>query len=527
MTDGKPKRAAGQAQAHDLPLQGDCSRETAPAVLVIDDDIGDRNLCRRAVQGAWGGESVFVEADSGELGLRRLQQHPIQCVLLDFSLPGMDGIEVLRRIRLSDRFLPVVMIDGRGNDAIAVQSMKDGAQDYLVKSTITPSVLRRAIQVAIAHCAMTRDVEDARKIGARLAAIVESTDDAIVGKNLDGIITDWNHGAEKMFGYLAQDAIGQSDEILRVPGTAPVPPRNSERRNGGAITGQFETVLRHQDGHLIDISETISPIRDPAGQLVGECSIARDITEANRAKAELEAAKIAAESANQAKSTFLSSMSHELRTPLNAILGFAQLLESDDPKPSPGQNESIGQILDSGWYLLHLIEDLLDCSAIESGSLTVLCEPVCVAEVLLRCQAMMQPLAANRGIAVSFPRVDASCCVLADRTRLQQILLNILSNAIKYNRVNGSITVECAANQPGLVRISVSDTGMGLTRDQIEHLYQPFNRLGQDRNCVQGTGIGLFVTKQLVEAMRGKIGIASTVDIGTEFWVDLIAVRPS
>jgi CheY-like chemotaxis protein/two-component sensor histidine kinase len=216
-------------------------------------------------------------------------------------------------------------------------------------------------------------------------------------------------------------------------------------------------------------------------------------------------------------------MSHELRTPLNAILGFAQLMGSDLPRPTANQAASIDQILQAGWYLLTLINEVLDLSLIESGKLTLSPEPVSAAEVLTHCRAMMEPLARKRGISLTFPVFDRPCFVLADRTRLQQVFVNLISNAIKYNRVNGSIVVECTEPAPGQLRFNVADTGMGLSPEKLAQLYQPFNRLGQEIGVEQGTGIGLVVTKRLVEAMHGAVGVKSTVGVGTEFWIDLAA----
>ena len=259
------------------------------------------------------------------------------------------------------------------------------------------------------------------------------------------------------------------------------------------------------------------------GTLLGFARLARDMTERRRVDAELTKAKATAEAANLAKSEFLSSMSHELRTPLNAILGFAQFMQSDVPAPSPAQKVSIDQILQAGWFLLDLINEILDLSLIESGKVSLSTEPVLLADVLSDCRAMMEPLAQKRGITMTFPDFEAPCFVLVDRIRLRQILVNILSNAIKYNRQDGSIVVECVAHPPGFVRLDVTDTGLGLTPDKLAQLFQPFNRLGQEKGIEQGTGIGLVVTKRLVEVMNGKIGVDSTVGTGTVFWIELIA----
>ncbi len=214
-------------------------------------------------------------------------------------------------------------------------------------------------------------------------------------------------------------------------------------------------------------------------------------------------------------------MSHELRTPLGAILGFAQLMDSGSPPPTVSQKRSIDQILQAGWYLLELINEILDLALIESGKVSLSLEPVALADIMRECQAMIEPQAQKREISVAFPRLETPFFVKADRTRVKQVLINLLSNAIKYNRVGGSVVVSAVAGTPGRVRIGVTDTGEGLAPDQLAQLFQPFNRLGQEANVQEGTGIGLVVAKRLIEWMGGTIGVESEVGKGSVFWVEL------
>jgi CheY-like chemotaxis protein/two-component sensor histidine kinase len=214
-------------------------------------------------------------------------------------------------------------------------------------------------------------------------------------------------------------------------------------------------------------------------------------------------------------------MSHELRTPLSAILGFAQLMESGMPAPTASQKRSIDQILKAGWYLLDLINEILDLALIESGKLSLSMEPMSLSEAMQECAAMVEPQARKRGISVTFPRFDKPCFILADRTRVKQIVVNLLSNAIKYNTAGGSVMIGCIPTSPRRVRLSFTDSGVGLAPDKLAQLFQPFNRLGQEGSAEEGTGIGLVVCKRLVELMGGAIGVESTVGAGSVFWIDL------
>lgn len=241
---------------------------------------------------------------------------------------------------------------------------------------------------------------------------------------------------------------------------------------------------------------------------------------------ELELAMEAAETANAAKSAFLSSMSHELRTPLNAILGFAQILTSDTmPTTLEQKKEFANHVLKSGRHLLTLINEILDLAKVESGTVTLSMEPVALDEVLLECRGMVEPLGQPRAIRMLFPNATGAV-LMADRTRLKQVLLNLLSNAVKYNREQGVVIVSYSALAGARMRLTVQDTGLGLSVDQVESLFQPFNRLGQENGVEEGTGIGLVVTRRLVELMGGAIGVSSSEGVGTVFWIELALTQP-
>jgi signal transduction histidine kinase len=238
----------------------------------------------------------------------------------------------------------------------------------------------------------------------------------------------------------------------------------------------------------------------------------------------LDLARLQSESANQAKSRFLSNMSHELRTPLNSIIGFAQILASETLPTTPKQKmEFARHVLQSGKHLLTLINEILDLSKVEAGTIALDVEPVVMAEVFDECRTMIEPLANQRGIEMRFPdhANAAGAQVLADRIRLKQVLINVLSNAIKYNRKDGTVTASCAQAGPGRVRISVQDTGDGLDAGQLQAIFEPFNRLGRDGGGEEGTGIGLTLTRHLLRLMGGEISVTSQVGTGSTFHIEL------
>jgi len=359
-------------------------------------------------------------------------------------------------------------------------------------------------------------------------SLIEANIDAIMTTDPYGIITDVNKEMELLTGCTRDELIG-------------APFKNyftDPERADAAIklmlcekkVTDYELTACARDGKKTEVSLNATTFYDRDRTLKGVFAAARDITERKRneqalqeTNVELVSAKSTADKANLAKSDFLSSMSHELRSPLNAILGFAQLMDSASPLPTAAQKESIDQILQAGWHLLKLINEILDLAVIESGKVSLSPESVSLAEVMSECQAMMEPQAQQRGISMTFPLFGHPLFVKADRPRLKQIVINLLSNAINYNKDQGTVTVSCTESVHDRIRISVADTGAGLPPAKLAQLFQPFNRLGQEAGGVAGTGIGLVVTKRLVELMDGVLGVESKVGDGSVFWCELVS----
>ncbi len=373
-------------------------------------------------------------------------------------------------------------------------------------------------------------------------AILSSASFSIIATDATGTIQLFNVGAEHMLGYAAADVVNirtPSDfhdpsevvaraDALSVELGTPITPgfQALAFKASRGIEDIYELTYIRKDGTHFPAIVSITALRDDFGDIIGYLLVGSHNSVRARVELELSNAMAVTDQANRAKSEFLSSMSHELRTPLGAILGFAQLIDSGSPPPTVPQKRSLDQILKAGWYLLDLINEVLDLALIESGKLSLSIEPLSLADVLRESRAMIEPQAQKRGVRITFPDFEQPLFVKADRTRVKQVLINLLSNAVKFNREGGSVVVTCLDAEGGRVQILVKDTGPGLSSEQQAQLFQPFNRLGQEGHGEKGTGIGLVVCKRLVDLMGGVIRVTSTVGAGSTFSVELNLTAP-
>ncbi|SDP55158.1 Signal transduction histidine kinase [Rhodoferax sp. OV413] len=382
---------------------------TPPNILIVDDEaVHMRALCDILGRHDYKTTGLI----SGEAALEKMQTETFDLLLSDLMMPGIDGITLVQAASKIDSNLACIIMTGEGSIASAVQAMKVGAHDYIVKpfkvSAILP-VLARALE--------TRRLR------------------------MENVILE-----------------------------------------------------QRQRAHTAEL---------------------------NTLNSELELAKKEAERANHEKSNFLSHMSHELRTPLNSILGFAQILQSESISATPEERKKfLRNIENAGKHLLTLINEILDLAQIESGFISISLEPIQLAKIFEECRAMISPIAEKFGIRMIYPEY-MDVLVFSDKTRLKQVLINLLSNAIKYNNKNGSVTLDYELTEVGRIRLFVIDTGIGLSAEQLKFIFQPFNRLGREKIKEEGTGIGLSLTKKIVEAMQAEIGVASKLDIGSTFWIEL------
>ena len=410
-----------------------------------------------------------------------------------------------------------------------------------------------------------------------LAAIVESSDDAIVGKSLDSIIRSWNKGAELIFGYTASEAVGKSIRMLIPQAQQAEEDMILSRLRAGERIDHFVTVRQRKDGRLIDVSISVSPIRNKQGEIIGAAKIARDISETKRLldverqltaqlqeqaieleqqmeqgqelQVELEhqleesqalqtaleetnealtralhradGATHTAEKANQAKSQFLAMMSHELRTPLNAVLGYADLLELGIDGPiTEAQLAHVARIRTAGQVLLRLIDDVLDLAKLEAGRLTFAMEDVPINDLILSLQDFVEPQLAKRGVTYRAHPCLKGLVAKGDRHKIEQILLNLLANAVKFTE-QGRIDVSCHATKDA-IRIEVTDTGRGIAPDMLESIFEPFVQGERDlTRTIAGTGLGLAISRQLARGMGADITVTSAVGTGSTFTLKL------
>ncbi|MCW9035599.1 MAG: CHASE3 domain-containing protein [Rhodospirillales bacterium] len=283
-----------------------------------------------------------------------------------------------------------------------------------------------------------------------------------------------------------------------------------------------DLMVKRKDGSFLNVSLRVSAVRNENGEIVSSRSIWRDITEQTQMEKALIAAKDKAEEANRAKSKFLSSMSHELRTPLNAILGFTQILKTDTrQKLTQTQDTAVDHVLKAGDHLLTLIDDILDLAAIEAGQDLTNIATLDPTPLIENCTAIAENLANQSDITFyDRTRTWVLPMITVDETRFCQTLLNLLSNAVKYNRQQGTITLSVEERENTHIRFSVTDTGHGIAEEQQSHIFKPFSRLGLENSDIAGTGIGLVITKELVENMGGNIGFTSQLGAGSTFWVE-------
>ncbi|HEX3927778.1 MAG TPA: MHYT domain-containing protein [Gemmatimonadales bacterium] len=385
--------------------------------------------------------------------------------------------------------------------------------------TVIGTITDHWVRVQLSNAEALRESEE------RYRSVVSEVDEVIFRTDVAGNWTFLNPAWKTITGFSPNESLGTPHlNSVHQEDRATSAGQYTALAEGSTEFSRHEVRYRTRDGGSRWVEVHARASHNPNGELVGTAGVIRDVTDRRRAEEALRAASQAAEAASRAKSEFLSRMSHELRTPLNAILGFGQLMELE--ATTEGQKESAAHVLKAGQHLLHLINEVLDITGIESGGLRVSAEPVRVMDTVSETLDLMGPMAAARHVELS---ADESAMterwVQADRQRLKQILLNLVANAVKYNRVGGTVRVTCEPGHNRSVRVVVTDTGHGIPADRLPRMFTAFDRLGAEQTDVEGTGLGLALARRLAEVMHGTIGVKTEVGVGSAFWIELPAAE--
>jgi PAS domain S-box-containing protein len=516
-----------------------------PTVLVVDDEPSIHDSIRDLL------EENFEVIATGDphTALELLTQARFAVILADQRMPKLTGDQFLAKAQeLSDATR--ILITGYADIDALIRAVNAGRIHTYVPKPWEPAQLRVTVRKAADHArelllqkkaaaelalqqeALARSEAALRQQTKLLQSILESMGDGVIVGEDNGKLLFANSAARHMVGSFAYDAVPQpawgQHYGIYVPGTERLYPTAdlplARAMRGESVDG-LELFIRNRDqpeGFFVSVNAR--PMRDDLGATRGGVAVVRDVTVAKKSEELLRSTKEAAEQASKAKSEFLSRMSHELRTPLNAILGFAQLLEL--AALPPDHNDSVSQILKGGRHLLSLINEILDLARIEARRLTLCLEPVDLVGAIQETLEFVSPLARERNITVvRYPSAESSVFVHADPQRLRQVLLNLLSNAVKYNTDNGRIEIRHQEARAGVQRVSITDTGLGISDRDRERLFRPFERLAEENDGVEGTGLGLALSKGLVEAMGGQIGVQSAPGTGSIFWFELALSR--
>jgi PAS domain S-box-containing protein len=484
----------------------------APRILIVDDDTASIHILRHTLAAM--GDLHF--AKSGEEALRLTRRIAPDLILLDAHMPGIDGFDVCRSLKAEAKYkhVPIAFVTRFSDPRYEMRALDLGAADFIAKpytGAILQARVRNLLDLKRRTDAELQAVrEHWRRVGdARVADIVAGASDAIVTCDADDNVVLINASACRMFGVAHEQAIESKVQGLLGQELPVESPQGNQ---------PLRTTMARANGERFPVAMTASSIGDGPDRLT--TVMLRDIGDQERLEAESRS-RIEAETASRTKTLMMSYIAHEMGNPLNGLLGFAQLMEGDSNEPlSPAQARRLERIVASGRNLQGLMRDVMDIGRFETGNMTVEVQAVdangCVEDVL----AAVSAQAAQVGVTLSGAPAEPPLTILADKDRLHQCLVNLLTNAVKYNRPGGWARIELVAGSQH-VDIAVRDNGLGLHASQLQRLFEPFNRLGREQAAMPGAGLGLVITRQLVQAMNGQLRVESVAGQGSCFTITL------
>lgn len=507
-------------------------QQKQPLALVVDDEASQRILLENTLIQA--GLSAKL-AENGEEALDLFNSYSFDIVLMDIDMPVMDGLEACSKIRSlpQGKDIPIVLITGLDDHESITKAFELDATDFITKPVNWPILVHRIrylIKASDTLDSLVKSETRLRESEQRYRQISSISSDWVWEMDENLRINYLSDGLYNISRRAASFALGKTRQQLVTEAELSKPywKKHLSDLECKREFRDFQYEFIDPDGNILNYQISGAPVFDQNGHFQGYRGTGSNVTERVKAAQTLKIAKEDAEYANKAKSQFLSSMSHELRTPLNAIIGFSQLLEmEEDPPLTETQFDYVSEIIKAGDYLLKLINEVLDLAKIEADRIDLSIEAVEYGVVIGESLQLITPLAEKHGIditltmngnAISLEQlIQQEAVINVDHTRLKQVLINLMSNAVKYNSENGSIIIACENIENSQIRISITDTGAGLTQQEQNQLFQAFNRLNPEHSNIEGTGIGLVISKKLVELMGGHLNVESYPGQGSTF----------
>jgi PAS domain S-box-containing protein len=481
-------------------------------LLLVEDNPGDARLIMAALEEINPAPFAFVHVERLSAALRRLAEEQFAVILLDLSLPDSSGFDTIVKIQQHAPHVPIVVLTGLNDEEFAIKAVQEGAQDYLVKGHFEPRSLLRALRYAIERQRLRQELRASEE---RYRDLFENASDAILSFTLTGNIVDVNRGLELMLQWSREDLLEQHYRKILTPASATVMEERVQRTLAGGVTPMLASMVEleavRKDGVIVPIEIRDNLLGDSQGQAIGVLVMARDIS----VRRALE----------QQRAEFLAMLTHDIKNPLTALMGYTDyLLEETGASGSGKREEVLPWIKSNAFTILSLVNNYLDLSRIEAKQLSLAKEPVSLNDLLTRVGRQYAGEARHRQIHLELPLAKNPPWVEGDPLALERIFANLVYNAIKFTPKQGRITISSRFHR-GEVVVTVTDTGPGIPTDEIPALFNKYQRAASARRK-DGTGLGLFIVKTLVEAHDGRVEVASTPGKGTEFRIFLPLTAP-